>query len=685
MFCYGRRSGAEEAFGMIILRIRDNAGPGNQMFMYAFAYALARNNAHKIWIISEISYYSIRQNVLQSFTLDRKLVKGFLRLSGIRHVFLYRVIRKLIFDVFLKLPFFHWIVQPAEESRRMLPLEKLKKGSVYVADGYWECHAYFNKYRADLIRQFSPLGAKIGIQHTLSEKLSKDKQYGMQHTLSEGFTQDEYFREAEEITAVIRRCESVAVHIRKGDFAAFGRLIEDAYYDQAIQRFREELVQPVFFILSEDDEVKERYRNIPDCRILDLHTPDKYMDEWYALMQCRHHIIANSTYSFWSAYLSDHPEKQIIIPTLSQYLSAEPEGDPAMYLNYYPEHWRKASVSENAGRMASASEKAGRKASVSEKEGHQAPVLEKTDGCGSTAGTGSQTAFVILNYCSMRDTKACAASVKSCAFGCPIVIVDNASDDGSGRLLEREYSGDPVVTVILNHKNQGYSRGNNIGIRYARTRLHAEFIIVLNPDTRMIQRDFTARIREEYEHSKFAVLGPMVLDRSGNNDSSPIRTGDTDDKEELRRIYVSWRRQYLKALTGFSSVHLHIRKNDAENAAEDAADIKHNAGKGQKKNVIPQRQVNVLLHGCCLVFSPEYFRYFAGFEERTFMYGEETILKMNCLRTGLLLVYQPELRIIHMEAAKEEQKYLSGQKRIQYARRMKNAAKAIYRKSGSES
>ena len=601
---------------MIICRIRNNAGPGNQMFMYAFAYALAKRNNQKILIISEISRDSIRQDILQQLLLDQDMVSGMLQLSRIRHVLIYRVIRKLIFDVLLKLPFFHWITQRAEESRRIQIPEKLKKWKLYVTDGYWECHAFFDPYRTDLMRQFQP--------------------------------KDELPEEVLAVIREIRQCESVAVHIRKGDFKAFGRLIDDTYYDQAMERLRKVLKAPVFYILSEDPEVKARYIGVPDCRILDFHTPWKYLDEWTALLQCKSHVIANSTYSFWSSYLSDDPQKQVVIPTEAQYLKAEPAGDPASYLNYYPESWRLNTA-----------------------------ALPQTFSC-SMPREDPVTAFVILNYCGAVDTVSCVDSVKRCAPDCPTVIVDNASPDGSGRYLLDKYREDDLVSVILHPRNAGFSKGNNIGIRYARTILHAAFIVVLNPDTALLQEDFIPRLREAFVRQHFAVLGPMVLDPSGNS-SSPLRVGDTDALPELKRIFISWRRQYLKALFGVYACHPFIGKERKKTQTEVDTHIVSESKDPEKE------QLDVQLHGCCLIFSPEYFRYYAGYEERTFMYGEEMILKMNCRRTGLRMVYDPELRILHKETAVSHHLYTSGRKRIVYLKRMKDAAKAIYKKAKTES
>ncbi|MFQ6808286.1 MAG: alpha-1,2-fucosyltransferase [Blautia sp.] len=289
---------------MIILKIKNNAGPGNQMFMYSRAYALAKEFNQKVLIISEISGYSVRQNILHKFKLDKTIIIGFVKLDWLKNQYLFRLFRKLIFDVILTLPIFCQIKQPAEESRCKMKNQKLKKGKIYVLDGYWECHEYFDKYREDLISQFVP-------KYVLSDSV-KNVINEMQH------------------------CNSVSVHIRKGDFKEFGRLIDDSYYDNAMKQVEREEERPVFYILTEDIGTENYYRNKGNFKIINFDTPNKYIDEWFVMTYCKHHIIANSTYSWWFSYVSNKKERRII-PNLEWYLQVEKNNNEGMYKNYYLE------------------------------------------------------------------------------------------------------------------------------------------------------------------------------------------------------------------------------------------------------------------------------------------------------------------------------------------------------------
>ncbi len=80
-----------------------------------------------------------------------------------------------------------------------------------------------------------------------------------------------------------------------------------------------------FFVFSEDMPVKEYFLNKgqENIHIVNIAVPDKDIVEWGLLSQCRHHIITNSTYSWWSAFAADYVDKQVFIPEKELYLQRE--------------------------------------------------------------------------------------------------------------------------------------------------------------------------------------------------------------------------------------------------------------------------------------------------------------------------------------------------------------------------
>ena len=90
-------------------------------------------------------------------------------------------------------------------------------------------------------------------------------------------------------------------------------------------------------------------------------------------------------------------------------------------------------------------------------------------------------AFVILHYNTIEDTILCVDSIKeNVNSNYNIVIVDNCSPNGSGKLVKEKYCNDVDIHVILSERNEGFARGNNIGFIFAKERLHSKFIILMN-------------------------------------------------------------------------------------------------------------------------------------------------------------------------------------------------------------
>jgi GT2 family glycosyltransferase len=97
----------------------------------------------------------------------------------------------------------------------------------------------------------------------------------------------------------------------------------------------------------------------------------------------------------------------------------------------------------------------------------------------SNDATAPTVVVIVLNYNNFKDTVRCVHSLEALHYPrYSIVIVDNASPDGSGPMLQRAFTN---YTVILSDRNGGYAAGNNIGIRYGLER-NADYLLILNND-----------------------------------------------------------------------------------------------------------------------------------------------------------------------------------------------------------
>lgn len=115
---------------------------------------------------------------------------------------------------------------------------------------------------------------------------------------------------------------SVSVHIRRGDYlnpentAMFGNICTDQYYESAICFIKEQFPDAHFYVFSDDIKyVKEKYKG-EEYTIVDInHGKDSFYDMWL-MSKCKHHICANSTFSFWGARLNGYEDKIMIRPTI---------------------------------------------------------------------------------------------------------------------------------------------------------------------------------------------------------------------------------------------------------------------------------------------------------------------------------------------------------------------------------
>ena len=249
--------------------------------------------------------------------------------------------------------------------------------------------------------------------------------------------------------------------------------------------------------------------------------------------------------------------------------------------------------------------------------------------------------FVILHYNALPDTIECIDSIKKCVGpDCDIVVVDNKSPNDTGPELVDRYKGDSQVNVILNEKNEGFARGNNVGFRYAKEHQDPDFIVMLNNDTVILQDDFAARVEAEYEKSRFAVLGPIIKTPHKPYSSNPGPHKLPSEKWFKKYLLKNRFKLFLNYLCGLDSVYeWMVRKAFGEK------------DKRFDESLLERRAENVVLHGSFLIFSREYISKFDGLNDRTFLYQEERLLFLRLQQNHLRSVFSPDVEIFHKEDA----------------------------------
>lgn len=270
---------------MVIVRL--TGGLGNQLFQYAAALRLAAATGSPLKLdISSFRRDPKRAYALAPFTVsatiaDRSEIAMFQGRERVR-LAKWRAYESLP----VKLRRWHWIKQRSLYfSSEVLQV----KGNVYL-DGNWQSEAYFN----DIAKQ-------VRGEFTLREPASETNE-----------------RMARAITS---NSSAVSLHIRRGDYVAdkATRSIHEVcslgYYRKALQHVAEAISRPHIFVFSDDPAWARENLLLPFPTTVIGHNPPEQGHEDLRLMSlCRHHIIANSSFSWWGAWLCRYPNKIVYAP-----------------------------------------------------------------------------------------------------------------------------------------------------------------------------------------------------------------------------------------------------------------------------------------------------------------------------------------------------------------------------------
>lgn len=117
----------------------------------------------------------------------------------------------------------------------------------------------------------------------------------------------------------IAQSNSVSIHVRMGDYLQqseiYGNICTKEYYQKAIQYISERVENPVFYVFSDEPEkAAEMLADYEFYAITENSGVDSYKD-MYLMSCCKHHIIANSTFSWWGAWLDKKPDKIVVTPS----------------------------------------------------------------------------------------------------------------------------------------------------------------------------------------------------------------------------------------------------------------------------------------------------------------------------------------------------------------------------------
>lgn len=260
--------------------------------------------------------------------------------------------------------------------------------------------------------------------------------------------------------------------------------------------------------------------------------------------------------------------------------------------------------------------------------------------------------FVILNYKTYEEAIACAESILSTQTypNIQIVIVDNGSRNGSVENLKQHFAGETWVHVIAAEENLGFAKGNNLGIAYAREHFAPDFVVAANSDIIFEQPDYCEKLIEVYKRKPYAILGGDIVDASRTQHFNPVACERVYTIPYIRKQAIisqlkAWMFRLLKLF--------HLLRNGSKKRTTREVDGKSVAADCR----IADELEGVLLHGCCMVFSKDFFAEFEGFWADTFLYAEEEIVYYLAMKKGMRVLYTPEVTCMHKESVTTNQIY----------------------------
>lgn len=267
---------------MIVVRLC--GGLGNQLFQYAFARVLALR--HSTEVVLDLSWYKNIPvgNTKRVFELDKYGIFGREASPSESRWFVLHQGRIVTRLNFIPRRWKHIRESGFDFSPPALELPD----NVYL-DGYWQSYMYLE---------------------------------GMESTLREELTPNIPLSAADKnIADQINKSNSVSLHVRRGDYVSNKSAAKNHglcsldYYREAVALVQSKLSNPRFFVFSDDPAWSKENLPLPDDSVFVTHNDSETAFQDLRLMSmCHHQVIANSSFSWWGAWLNSHVGKIVIAP-----------------------------------------------------------------------------------------------------------------------------------------------------------------------------------------------------------------------------------------------------------------------------------------------------------------------------------------------------------------------------------
>jgi hypothetical protein len=266
--------------------IKTSGGLGNQMFQYAF-YMFFKTFQSEVKL--DKSSYD-KSNIHNGFELDKVFkthdidfaeIKDFINLLDNNKCINSKIRRKII-----GLKKTHYKEFNLSYNKNIQKKFKHINYNIYF-DGYWQSEKYFSSIKEEIRKEF------------VFQELDDEKNLS--------------------ILNKIKNSISISIHIRRGDYLnnkLYKNICTLEYYKRAIEIVEKNVHNPTFFIFSNDIEwCKENFNQLQKKEFINWNIGKDSFKDMQLMSLCSHNIIANSTFSWWGAWLNTNPSKIVISPT----------------------------------------------------------------------------------------------------------------------------------------------------------------------------------------------------------------------------------------------------------------------------------------------------------------------------------------------------------------------------------
>jgi hypothetical protein len=266
-------------------------GLGNVMFYYALANALRHKGAKSFVFMSKtnLEHYNYELHKLfpsisywGNLNAFERLYYAMIQRIRDLHYKKYKVPHKILFYPFIGL-------YSDQEPVKFLPSVFCDIEQNQFLIGHFQSYKYFEDYRASVLDEFR-------------------------------FSTDCLSENSKQMAKEINSCNSVSIHVRRGDylnnyyFETLGKICDLDYYNRAIEVINTHVTNAHFFVFSDDPKYVADNLNIKNATYVDFNVGTDSWQDMYLMSQCKHNIIANSTFSWWGAWLNVNETKIVVAP-----------------------------------------------------------------------------------------------------------------------------------------------------------------------------------------------------------------------------------------------------------------------------------------------------------------------------------------------------------------------------------